>query len=53
MAITFQTTQYNLIYVYSRKEIADALKIGKASINSYDVKELTPNCELLNRAAKI
>ena len=53
MAISIQTTQYNLIYVYSRKEIADALKIGKASIDEAESgrDQLTPNCEKLNQAA--
>lgn len=53
MAISIQTTQYNLIYVYSRKEIPDAIKIGKASINEPEsVRDsLTPNCEKLNVAA--
>lgn len=53
MAITIQTTQYNLIYVYSRKEIPDALKIGKASINEPESTRdaLTPNCDKLNQAA--
>ena len=54
MAISIQTTQYNLIYVY---QIDDdnhkgALKIGKASIDAYDVSELTPNCDALNKAAR-
>ena len=53
MGISIQTTQYNLIYVY---EIDDdkhkgALKIGKASIDAYEVNELTPNCDALNKAA--
>ena len=53
MAISIQTTQYTLIYVY---EIDDekhrgALKIGKASVDAYDVAELTPNCDALNKAA--
>ena len=53
MAISIQTTQYNLIYVYSRKEIPDALKIGKASINAPEAMRdtLTPNCDELNEAA--
>ena len=54
MAISFQTSQYNLIYVY---QIDDdnhkgALKIGKASIDAYDVSDLTPNCDALNKAAR-
>ena len=53
MAISIQTTQYTLIYVY---EIDDekhrgALKIGKASVDAYDVKELIPNGDVLNKSA--
>ena len=53
MAISIQTTQYTLIYVYKidDENHRDALKIGKASVNAYDVKELTPNCDALNKAA--
>lgn len=53
MAISIQTTQYTLIYVYKidDEKHRGALKIGKASVNAYDVKELTPNCDALNRAA--
>ena len=53
MAISIQTTQYNLIYVYSRNEISDALKIGKASINEPESLRdtLIPNSEKLNEAA--
>jgi len=53
MAISIQTTQYNLIYIYRRKEIPDAIKIGKASINEQESTRdaLTPNCDKLNAAA--
>ena len=53
MAISIQTTQYTLIYVYKIDDDnhRGALKIGKASVNAYDVKELTPNCDPLNKAA--
>ena len=53
MAISIQTTQYNLIYVYQIDDDKHrgALKIGKASIDAYDVDELTPNCDALNKAA--
>lgn len=53
MAISIQTTQYNLIYVYliDDDKHRGALKIGKASVDAYEVDELTPNCEALNKAA--
>ena len=54
MAISFQTSQYNLIYVYQIEDDnhKGALKIGKASIDAYDVSDLTPNCDALNKAAR-
>lgn len=53
MAISIQTTQYTLIYVYSIDDDnhRGALKIGKASVDAYDVMELLPNCDALNKAA--
>ena len=51
MGLSIQTTTYNVIYVYSRKEITDALKIGKASIVASSPEGLDPNCKELNEAA--
>ena len=51
MAIILQTTRYNVIYVFSRTAHPGALKIGKTSVDAYDVSELTPNCEKLKQAA--
>lgn len=51
MAITLQTTKYNVIYIYSRDAHPGLLKIGKTSVDAYDVEELTPNCDKLNQAA--
>ena len=53
MAISIQTTQVTLIYVYQIEDDRHkgALKIGKASVDAYDVNELTPNCDALNKAA--
>ena len=53
MAITIQTTQYNLIYVFQidDEKHKGTLKIGKASVSSYDVMSLKPNCDQLNKAA--
>ncbi len=53
MAISIQTTQYTLIYVYKIDDDSHrgALKIGKASVDAYDANELTPNCDALNKAA--
>lgn len=50
MAITLQTTTYKVIYVYSRDAHPGKLKIGKTSVDAYDVNELTDNCEKLNKA---
>lgn len=52
MAVQIQTTAYSVIYIYSRKEILDALKIGKTTINSPSGDGLVPNCEALNEAAR-
>lgn len=51
MPITLQTTKFNVIYVYSRDAHPGLLKIGKTSVDAYDVSELEPNCEKLNQAA--
>lgn len=51
MPITLQTTNFNVIYVYSRDAHPGLLKIGKTSVDAYDVSELEPNCEKLNQAA--
>lgn len=51
MAITLQTTKFNVIYVYSRDAHPGLLKIGKTSVDAYDVTELVPNCDKLNQAA--
>lgn len=51
MAISIQTTAYYLIYIFRRPEITDAIKIGKATVEAYDIDELTPNCDKLNEAA--
>lgn len=50
MAITLQTTTYNVIYILRRETLPGLLKIGKTSVNAYDVAELTPNCEVLKQA---
>ena len=52
MAITLQTTEYNVIYVLSKGDINGALKIGKTSVQSYDVESLSPNCEELIQATE-
>lgn len=52
MAITLQTTEYNVIYVLSKGDINGALKIGKTSVHSYDVESLTPNCKELIEATE-
>lgn len=52
MAITIQTTTYKVIYVYSRDAHPGLLKIGKTSVEAYDVKELTDNCPKLQEATK-
>ena len=51
MGLSIQTTTYKVIYVYQRKEITDALKIGKTSITASSPDGLTPNCKELNDAA--
>ncbi|MDO4949595.1 MAG: Eco57I restriction-modification methylase domain-containing protein [Bacteroidales bacterium] len=51
MPLSIQTTTYCIIYVYQRKEITDALKIGKASIVAPSTEGLEPNCKELNEAA--
>ena len=51
MPITLQTTIFNVIYVYSRDAHPGLLKIGKTSVDAYEVSELEPNCEKLNQAA--
>ncbi len=51
MAISIQTTEFNLIYVYSRESLPGALKIGKASVKAVHAEELTPNCDALRNAA--
>ncbi len=51
MAISIQTTEFNLIYVYSRESLPGALKIGKASVKAVHAEELTPDCEALRNAA--
>lgn len=51
MAITLQTTKFNVIYVYSRDAHPGLLKIGKTSVEAYDVSVLVPNCDKLNQAA--
>ena len=51
MGLSIQTTIYKVIYVYQRKEITDALKIGKTSITASSPDGLTPNCKKLNDAA--
>ena len=50
MAITIQTTTYNVIYILSRDALPGLLKIGKTSIEAYDVSELAPNCKALQQA---
>lgn len=52
MAITLQTTTYNVIYILRRDALPGLLKIGKTSVNAYDVAELTPNCEAMNQAVR-
>lgn len=53
MAISLQTTAYNLIYVYKTKEHPDAVKIGKATVNVDDINKIAePNCETIREAAK-
>lgn len=52
MAITLQTTKYNVIYVYSRTSLPNMVKIGKTSVDSYNVEELTPNSDKLIDAVK-
>lgn len=49
------TARYNLIYVFSIEDNKHKgiLKIGKASLDSHSsMKQLTPNCDELNYAAK-
>lgn len=52
MAITLQTTLYNVIYILRRDALPGLLKIGKTSINAYDVTELVPNSEIMNQAVR-
>ena len=52
MAITIQTTTYKVIYIYSRDAHPGLLKIGKTSVEAYDVTQLTDNCEALIDATK-
>ena len=52
MAISLQTTEYNVIYVVSRDSIPEALKIGKTTVKAYDTEMLTPNCPELIEATK-
>ena len=52
MAITIQTTTYKVIYIYSRDAHPGLLKIGKTSVDAYDVAKLTDNCEKLQEATK-
>lgn len=52
MAITIQTTTYKVIYIYSRDAHPGLLKIGKTSVDAYDVKKLTDNCKELQEATK-
>ncbi len=51
MAISLQTTEFNLIYVYGRESIPGALKIGKTTVKAIHMEDLTPDCEALNVAA--
>jgi len=52
MSISLHTTEYNVIYVLSKADIDNALKIGKTTVRAYDVKNLTPNCEALIKATE-
>lgn len=53
MAITIQTTTYNVIYVISRDQQPGLLKIGKTSVATDDVEKLTPNCAEMIEATKL
>ena len=51
MAISIQTTEFNLIYVFSRDAISGALKIGKATVKAQHMEDLPPDCDALREAA--
>lgn len=52
MAITLQTTSYNIIYVLSRDSMPGLLKVGKTSVEAYDVAALAPCCETMAEAVR-
>lgn len=51
MAISIQTTEFNVIYVFSREAISGALKIGKTTVKAQHMEDLPPDCSLLREAS--